>query len=108
MQEFLNKDPEGKLVKAAIVFKDNLYVGWRHSHIRDDIKKKFPNLTPLEMSTVMDNKWSQGFVTENGRYLPRHQAYPYAVRIGQVKMEDIRGTLTSEDLWDQFGNPYIN
>jgi len=42
----------------------------------------------------------QGFVTDEGKFLTRHQAKIYAERCGQVKEDSGRhGELYSEDLW---------
>ncbi len=93
--------PEGKLVKAAIVFEGNTYVGWRHADIRDDIRN-LVNPSRIDIANAMHDEWKVGFITENGRFLTRRQALTYGRSIGQVK-KLIGSVLTSEDLWDNDG-----
>ena len=98
-----NIRPEGKIVKAAVIFKGKTYTGWRHADIRNDIVN-LVNPPRLEMCNTMSDPWSVGFITENGRFLTRKQALTYGQSIGQIK-HLIDSTLTSEDLWDKEGNP---
>lgn len=44
-------------------------------------------------------KGEQGFVTEDGRFLEREEAFVYALRFGQLKNTKLRRLLFSEDLW---------
>jgi hypothetical protein len=103
-QPFRSIKPEGKLAKAALIFRDKLYTGWRHAEIRWDIiaETKAPR---EEIFHLMADDWANGFVTENGRFLTRKQALNYARSIGQIN-EIIGSELTSEDLWDAEGNPH--
>lgn len=94
--------PEGKIVKAAIKVGDEIFTGWRHSDIRNIIIKE-KSMSQEEMKKIM-NPWNQGFVTENGIFLTRTQAYSYGQFMGQVG-SIIGSELTSEDLWDNYGNP---
>jgi hypothetical protein len=101
-----NIRPEGKIVKAAIIFNDKIYTGWRHSDIRDDIRN-LVNPPRLDLANALHDPWKCGFVTENGRFLTRKQALTYGMTIGQIN--EITGSvLTSEDLWDNQGNPLDN
>jgi hypothetical protein len=95
--------PEGKIVRAAIIFRGKTYTGWRHADIRNDIINII-DPPRLEISNTMADPWSVGFVTENGRFLTRNQAQTYGQYIGQLK-HFIGSVLTSEDLWDNNGNP---
>lgn len=90
------KMPEGKLVKAAVRVGDKLYLGWRHADIMRELKEH----------NIVEHVFAedQGFVTENGRFLMRPQAKSWAFYVEQI--EDTEGPiLTSEDLWDNEGNP---
>lgn len=100
----MNIRPEGKIVKAAIIFEGKTHTGWRHSEIRNDIILK-ENPARLDIASAMHDPWKTGFVTENGRFLTRKQALTYGMSIGQIT-NIIGSELTSEDLWDNKGNPY--
>jgi hypothetical protein len=104
LPEYRTKAPEGKLVKAALIFRDKLYTGWRHADIRNQImdETKAPR---EEVSALMSDKWSVGFITENGRFLTRMQAFVYGRNRNQIG-EIIGSELTSEDLWDIVGKPH--
>ena len=96
-----NIRPEGKIVKAAIIFEGKTYTGWRHSDIRDDIRN-LVNPSRIDLANALHDEWKTGFVTENGRFLTRRQALTYGMSIGQIN--EITGSvLTSEDLWDNQG-----
>lgn len=92
--------PEGRICKAAIVFKDKTYTGWRHAEIRNVIMET--GAAREEIMMTMHDKWACGFVTENGRFLTRNQALVYGRNHGQIG-EIIGCELTSEDLWDENG-----
>lgn len=92
--------PEGKLVKAAIVVGEKTYTGWRHADIRNEIA--LTGIPRGEICAITSDDWKVGFITENGRFLTRRQALTYGRSIGQVK-KLIGSVLTSEDLWDNEG-----
>lgn len=94
--------PEGKIIKCAIIVNGVTYTGWRHSDIRNNIVDT-TNITREEMSNVMHDEWKVGFIAENGRFLTRKQALVYGRSIGQID-EIIGYTLTSEDLWNADGS----
>lgn len=97
-----NIRPEGRIVAAAIIFKDKTYTGWRHAEIRNVIMDT--GASREEIMATMHDKWKTGFVTENGRFLTRMQALIYGRNHGYIG--DIIGSeLTSEDLWDENGVP---
>jgi hypothetical protein len=97
--------PEGRICKAAIVFKGKTYLGWRHAEIRNMIMQEDDSRE--DIMHTMHNPWAVGFITENGRFLTRNQALIYGRNHGQIG--DIIGSeLTSEDLWDADGTPKGN
>lgn len=57
-----------------------------------------------KIKTNFSQGCEDGFVTESGHFMHRNQAREYALSIGQVHPEH-KGTLYSEDLWDEDGNP---
>lgn len=89
-----------KISKAAIRYNNVNYTGWRHSdiifHMRKDLKLPTGSVSP-------DN---QGFLTDNDVFLSRADAEIVARNAGQID-KIIGGVLTSEDLWDNFGNPIM-
>lgn len=94
--------PEGKLVKAAISYNGKVYTGWRHSDIRMSMFDQ--GISQETIQSITSDPWNVGFITENGRFLTRKQALPYARMKKQI--DTIAGAeLTSEDLWEDDGTP---
>lgn len=93
----------GRIAKAACKTPDGkIHTGWRHAYIRDDIRELGYSIEDCRRS--LHDPWSCGFVTEDGTFLTRKQALSYGRYIGQID-KLIGGILTSEDLWDNEGNP---
>lgn len=97
-------EPQGKIIKAAIIVGDKTFVGWRHADIRNTIIKEVP-IDRLTISHIMGDPKCDGFITENGVFLNRKEALEYGRKIGQVH-RIIGSVLTSEDLWDNKGVPH--
>jgi hypothetical protein len=84
-----------RLVKAAIWYGDNVYTGWRHSNI-------LWYMRDLGLPRVRENEY-QGFVDQDGMFHHRKRCSVIAFRNKQVK--EYKRVLTSEDLWDNSGQP---
>lgn len=85
-----------KFVKAAIRIGDNVYLAWRHHLIINE-------LGPTGKYKPNDFN-DQGFIDQDGYYYGSRKFCGYwAWRNGQIKKQ-VR-ELTSEDLWDNNGNP---
>jgi hypothetical protein len=97
-------EPKGLICKAAIIFEDKVLTGWRHAAIRNTIIHTC-DPTKADMSAIMHDEFSCGFVTENGRFLTRNQALAYGTMTGQIN-KTIGSILTSEDLWDVDGKKH--
>ena len=91
----LKEHEEIRLVKAAIWWGENVYIGWRHSEILQYMKS-------LGLPRVRENE-HQGFVDQDGQFHHRKRCSYIAVRNKQVK--EFKRVLTSEDLWGNFGKP---
>jgi hypothetical protein len=83
-----------KFVKAAILYMDKVYVGWRHSDI-------LWYMRDLGLPRVRQEE--QGFIDQFGAFYRRKSCSFIALENGQV--DRFIDTLTSEDLWDNEGNP---
>jgi hypothetical protein len=80
------------LVKSAVRFNGEIYIGTRHGCIIQDIVKEFPDAR-------IHNQFDQGFVDENDIYYNRIDAVTYAKQCGQLPNNFSRNKLFSEDLW---------
>jgi hypothetical protein len=86
-----------KIVKAAIRQDDKVYTGWRHAEIMYHMKEI--GCKPVRQE---DDK---GFIDQMGHFY-RRSAAGVIVRLNKQVTEFINQTvLTSEDLWDNEGNP---
>ena len=86
-----------KIVKAAVMWNDKVYTGWRHIHI-------MLHLRSLGKEHVTQDE--QGFVDAEGHFQTRYRSSRFAYHAGQVRR--IKHMLTSEDVWDEDGVPHIN
>ena len=93
-------------IKHAVVWSDdgNFFIGKCHS---DCVEKMF------HLKIAIDkNPEAQGFVTSEGRYVKRREAYQIASNSGQIRenpgIRNESKILFSEDLWsDEFrSDPY--
>jgi hypothetical protein len=83
-----------RLVKAAICYLDTVYTGWRHSHILWHMR---------EIGLPRVRQEEQGFIDQFGAFYRRESCSFIALENGQVSR--YIDPLTSEDLWDNDGNP---
>jgi hypothetical protein len=83
-----------RIALAAIKYDNYIYVGLRHSWIRDDIYELLGDSIRLDFI----RNSIQGFVDDKGNFLDREQARVIAFDCGQVT-KLIGCELTSEDLW---------
>jgi hypothetical protein len=83
--------------RSAVVVGDKVYVGIRHSDCFAIMKKD-----GVPKAGNVDN---QGFVDNYGNYLSRVDALYMVRKTGQLSKPLIGSVLTSEDLWDNEGNP---
>lgn len=67
----------------------------RHHNIIGTLARDARAATPIGSRP----KWEQGFTTEEGVFLNRHDAEEYARDHGQIEGKLIGSILTSEDLW---------
>lgn len=86
-----------KIVCAAIKLGDVIVQGVRHS---DCIRTVQGLLGPLfDISYYIDNgKYTEGFVTNIGRFMDREEAYKFAVESGFIEPSEPE-ILASEDLY---------
>ena len=80
-----------RIVAAAILYCDELWVGTRHSDI---IRAIIDGGRDKGVTRDM-----QGFLTDTDMFVRRGPAERIARRAGQIKRKMICGELTSEDLW---------
>lgn len=95
-----NED-DSRLVKAAIAYNFNTYIGWRHFMILDYMR---------EIGIVKEGgSWNwQGFVDQYGNFFNRSAGLYIATEAKQLPPQGIiGGDLTSEDLWDSSGVPTV-
>lgn len=82
------------IVAAAIIYKEILWTldkPNRHGHIIHKI------CTDMGVETVRSKEMKQGFITDQGIFLDRIEAYQHAVNCGQVTHR--ANKLFSEDVW---------
>ncbi len=93
MNKMNNPSP---IKEAAILFEGKIYTGRRHGGILQDI------LQDMVKNGFKKRVYSeqQGFITEEGEFLSRKNAYHRAVQCGQiVAHEGDTECLVSEDLY---------
>ncbi len=95
----LSKEPntDSRIIKAAIIIRDIVYLNWRHSYIFQDIRETG------KYDRIESSKGEQGFVDQYGFFYSRSQAARIAFRQEQTKK--LCDPLFSEDLWDNDGTP---
>jgi len=85
--------------KAAIIYNGKVYTGWRHELIGHQMladgvcPKPFPGGK------------AQGFITSDGEFVSREDAYRIALQAGQGQLSKGKARLFSEDLWLPDGTP---
>jgi hypothetical protein len=84
-----------RIVKAAVLVGDQVYVGWRHSEICSHVVRT------LGVEIAEEQR---GFIDHLGNFHDRRQAAKIA--LGSRQVLSVRAmTLLSEDLWDENGVP---
>lgn len=91
------------ITRVAIKFKGKVYSlsePYRHHHII-----RYLSTTPgTQWSRYLDNKHVQGFVTNDGRFVNRKQAFTIAHKSEQTLIGPFFSEeLYSENLWGSFG-----
>jgi hypothetical protein len=87
------------IVYSAVKFQYNNYpfiiCGKRHG----DCFKNVSEFIPIDIwkEIIKDQQVTQGFLTDDNKFLDRKQAAIYAYQHYQIK--DVQETLLSEDLW---------
>jgi hypothetical protein len=91
----INKPIENiRFIKAAIIRRDKVYTGWRHSEIMRHMR---------ECGEPYVSQEDQGFIDQEGFFYRRKSCSFIAYENKQVNT--YKDPLTSEDLWDVNGNP---
>ncbi len=84
--------------EAAIKRKSDEKVWTGHRH--GDCISKIMKDESMEWKAVTHDKFIQGFVTDDGQFVDRHEAFKIAKECGQIKAEPwAEPTLMSEDLY---------
>ena len=90
-----------KIICAAVRFNNKVWMGHRHLYAleaqRDELSF-FMNRQEMDAAQTMRD---QGFVTSEGRYVSREEAWEIASNAGQIidRPYQTPGTLYSEDLY---------
>ena len=87
-----------RIVQAAILYNGKVYRGWRHHLIGLDM------LAARKCQRPYPGGKAQGFVTSEGAFVDRQEAYQIAIASGQIVVSPCKYELYSEDLWDKDGN----
>lgn len=87
-----------RIVKAAVRYDDEVYLGWRHGPVMQYIIASLPAVRRHKIATE-----DQGFVDEYGVFHSRDVSAKIAARAGQIS--SIPETLYSEHLWGEAGEP---
>jgi len=88
IQKIANKSP---ISKAAIKYEDKIWIGKRHGEI---IQQMVVDGFDKRITQAM-----QGFITEDGQFLSRKDAYYRAIECGQIKDDNKTPLLLSEMLY---------
>lgn len=83
------------LISSACKLNDTIWTGFRHSDCF--AKMKLDGMTLEDKKNIV-----QGFLTEDGEFLTRKEAFERAVLCGQIKDEGEapeKRILVSEDIW---------